>query len=183
MLTNCRPVPLQSTQAQSGPTISGANFPQLPSPPHSRQRISPAPHPRSQTSVATLVSQLLAQKTRIRATRAACLSVISKVLIQRIGSIARRHGWRVGRVRSIADETRHSCPALAGARPERGPVRMILANPALIVALRAMLHQRSSRNPLKNGCRTLPSADLARYSTSANSFGSTQMPLCAIRFA
>ncbi|SFV19474.1 Aldo/keto reductase family protein [Bradyrhizobium arachidis] len=44
-------------------------------------------------------------------------------------------------------------------------------------------NQRSSRIPLKKGCRTLPSADLARYSISASNFGSTQMPLCAIRFA
>src|SRR3954467_11135110 len=39
------------------------------------------------------------------------------------------------------------------------------------------LRQRSSRSPLKNGCRTLPSADFARYSISASSSGSTQMPL------
>jgi hypothetical protein len=37
--------------------------------------------------------------------------------------------------------------------------------------------------PLKNGCRTFPSADFARYSISARSFGSTQMPLCPIRRA
>jgi hypothetical protein len=43
------------------------------------------------------------------------------------------------------------------------------------------IHHRSSRRPLKNGWRTFPSADLARYSISASSFGSTQMPLCAIR--
>jgi hypothetical protein len=36
---------------------------------------------------------------------------------------------------------------------------------------------RSSRRPLNNGCRTLPSADLARYSISASNSGSTQMPL------
>jgi hypothetical protein len=30
---------------------------------------------------------------------------------------------------------------------------------------------------------TLPRADFARYSISANNFGSTQMPLSAIRFA
>lgn len=36
--------------------------------------------------------------------------------------------------------------------------------------------------PLKDGCRTLPSADLPRYSTSARSFGSTQKPLCDTRF-
>ena len=35
------------------------------------------------------------------------------------------------------------------------------------------LRYRSSRMPLKNGCRTLPSADLARYSISAESDGST----------
>ena len=39
---------------------------------------------------------------------------------------------------------------------------------------------RSPRKPLKNGWRTLPSADFARYSISANSSGSTQMPRCAI---
>jgi hypothetical protein len=38
------------------------------------------------------------------------------------------------------------------------------------------------RRPRKNGCRTFPLADFARYSISASSFGSTQMPLCAIRF-
>src|SRR5258708_23093118 len=37
--------------------------------------------------------------------------------------------------------------------------------------------------PLKNGCRTLPSADLARYSISASNDGSTQTPRCAIFFA
>jgi hypothetical protein len=35
---------------------------------------------------------------------------------------------------------------------------------------------RSSRSPLKNGCLSFPSADLARYSISASSTGSTQMP-------
>src|SRR3954447_20083195 len=40
---------------------------------------------------------------------------------------------------------------------------------------------RSSRSPLKTGCRTLPSADLARYSISASSSGSTQTPRCAMR--
>ena len=40
---------------------------------------------------------------------------------------------------------------------------------------------RSSRRPLKNGWRTFPAADLARYSISASNSGSTQMPLCAIR--
>lgn len=44
------------------------------------------------------------------------------------------------------------------------------------------IHHRSSRRPRWNGCRTFPSADFARYSVSASSFGSTQMPLCAIRF-
>lgn len=39
----------------------------------------------------------------------------------------------------------------------------------------------SSRTPLKNGCRTLPSADFVRYSISAFNSDSTQMPLCAIR--
>ena len=34
-----------------------------------------------------------------------------------------------------------------------------------------------SLTPLKNGWRTFPSADLARYSISAINFGSTQMPL------
>jgi hypothetical protein len=34
-------------------------------------------------------------------------------------------------------------------------------------------HHRSSRRPLKKGCRTLPSADFARYSISARCFGST----------
>src|ERR1700704_2832908 len=42
---------------------------------------------------------------------------------------------------------------------------------------------RSSRRPLKNGCRTFPSADFARYSISASSSGSTQIPLCAIFLA
>src|SRR6478735_4291637 len=42
-------------------------------------------------------------------------------------------------------------------------------------------HHKSSRKPLKKGCRTLPSADFARYSISASSSGSTQMPLCAMR--
>jgi hypothetical protein len=42
---------------------------------------------------------------------------------------------------------------------------------------------RFSRKPLKKGCRTLPSADMARYSISANNFGSTQMSLWPTRFA
>ncbi len=42
---------------------------------------------------------------------------------------------------------------------------------------------KSSRGPLKTGCRTLPSADFARYSISASSSGSTQMPRCAIFLA
>ena len=45
------------------------------------------------------------------------------------------------------------------------------------------VHYRSSRRALKNGCRTFPSADFARYSISASSFGSTQMPLWAMRLA
>jgi hypothetical protein len=47
----------------------------------------------------------------------------------------------------------------------------------------AHVHHRSSRMPLKNGCRTLPSADLARYSISASNDGSTQMPRCVIFLA
>jgi hypothetical protein len=43
--------------------------------------------------------------------------------------------------------------------------------------------QKSSRSPLNTGCRALPSADLALYSISAMSAGSTQMPRCAILFA
>ena len=42
---------------------------------------------------------------------------------------------------------------------------------------------KSSRMPLKKGWRTLPSADFARYSISASSDGSTQMPRCAIFLA
>jgi hypothetical protein len=45
------------------------------------------------------------------------------------------------------------------------------------------LVHRSSRMPLKNGWRTLPAADFARYSISASSDGSTQMPRCAIFLA
>jgi hypothetical protein len=45
------------------------------------------------------------------------------------------------------------------------------------------LGHKSSRSPLKNGCRTFPSADFARYSISASSSGSTQIALCAIFFA
>jgi hypothetical protein len=43
------------------------------------------------------------------------------------------------------------------------------------------IHHRSSRRPRKKGWRTFPSADFARYSISASSLGSTQMPLCAMR--
>src|SRR5712671_3468805 len=42
---------------------------------------------------------------------------------------------------------------------------------------------KSSRMPLKKGWRTLPSADFARYSISANSDGSTQIPRCPIFLA
>jgi hypothetical protein len=45
---------------------------------------------------------------------------------------------------------------------------------------RKRLDHRSSRMPLKNGWRTLPSADFARYSISASNDGSTQKPRCAI---
>lgn len=45
-----------------------------------------------------------------------------------------------------------------------------------------VIHHRSSRRPRKNRCLTFPSADFARYSISASSFGSTQMRLCTIRF-
>jgi hypothetical protein len=44
-------------------------------------------------------------------------------------------------------------------------------------------HHRSSRMPLKNGCRTFPSADFARYSISASNDGSAQTPRCAIFLA
>ncbi len=47
---------------------------------------------------------------------------------------------------------------------------------------------KSGRHPsqvlpqsLEEGCRTLPSADFARYSISVRSFGSTQIPLCKMR--
>jgi hypothetical protein len=40
-------------------------------------------------------------------------------------------------------------------------------------------HHRSSRRPLKNGCRTFPSTDFARYSISASNDGSTHMPRCS----
>src|SRR5204863_8929092 len=49
-----------------------------------------------------------------------------------------------------------------------------------MLAFVSEVHQRSSRMPLKNGWRTLPSADLVRYSISARSEGSTQTPRCAI---
>jgi hypothetical protein len=42
---------------------------------------------------------------------------------------------------------------------------------------------KSSPMPLKKGWRTLPSADFARYSISANSDGLTQTPRCAIFLA
>src|SRR6478736_5673463 len=42
-------------------------------------------------------------------------------------------------------------------------------------------HHKSSRKPLKKGCLTLPSADFARYSISASSSGSTQIPRWAMR--
>src|SRR5882724_6195764 len=42
---------------------------------------------------------------------------------------------------------------------------------------------RSSRMPLKKEWRTLPLADFARYSISASSDGSTQMPRWAIFLA
>jgi hypothetical protein len=47
------------------------------------------------------------------------------------------------------------------------------------LALLAFLNadHRSSRRPLKKGWRTFPAADLARYSISAFSSGSAQMPL------
>src|SRR5581483_7798906 len=45
------------------------------------------------------------------------------------------------------------------------------------------VHHKSSRRPRKKGWRTFPSADFARYSISARSLGSTQMPLCAMRVA
>src|ERR1700757_5108320 len=53
-----------------------------------------------------------------------------------------------------------------------------LFNPLPPPVKRVLGHQRSSRMPLKNGCRTLPSADFARYSISASKDGSTQIPRC-----
>jgi hypothetical protein len=48
--------------------------------------------------------------------------------------------------------------------------------------LRRTAGHKSSRRPLKTGWRTLPSADFARYSISANKVGSTQMPALRRRF-
>ena len=45
-----------------------------------------------------------------------------------------------------------------------------------------IIHHGSSRRPRKNGCRTFPLGRLRSISISANNFGSTQTPLCAIRF-
>lgn len=38
------------------------------------------------------------------------------------------------------------------------------------------VHHRSSRSPLKKGCRTFPSADFARYSISTNTLGPPRRP-------
>src|SRR2546423_9633327 len=51
-----------------------------------------------------------------------------------------------------------------------------------MLAFVSEVHQRSSRMPLKTGCRTLPSADFSRYSISASNSGSTHIPRCAIFF-
>jgi hypothetical protein len=84
--------------------------------------------------------------------------------------------WSAGSV------TPGSCTfAAAGWRTEPRHVGVVFADPAAVLATVAPLHYRSSRRPLKKGCRTLPSSDLARYSISAFSCGSTQMPLCAMR--
>lgn len=44
-------------------------------------------------------------------------------------------------------------------------------------------NHKSSRSPLKIGCRTLPSADFALYSISTSRWGSTQIPIWAMRLA
>ena|ERR1700722_14355667 len=97
--------------------------------------------------------------------------------------------YRSQSTRAAASFTFHDPPALRSETHDR-PVklggngqgtlqRLIRPLPDAVESI----HHRSSRKPLKNGCRTFPSADFALYSISANSFGSTQMPLWAIRFA
>jgi len=78
---------------------------------------------------------------------------------------------------ALRSET-HDRPVKLGGNGQGTLQRLIRPMPEAVVSI----YHRSSRNPLKNGCRTFPSADFARYSISANSFGSTQMPRCAMRF-
>ena len=67
----------------------------------------------------------------------------------------------------------------------KGPAFSALADVAQalfrwkILVIDDRFHHKSCRMPLKNGGRSLPSADFALYSISATSDGSTQMPLCA----
>ena len=53
-------------------------------------------------------------------------------------------------------------------RRARRAGRAAVLDPMAVLAASASLHHRSSRKPLKNGCRTLPSADFARYLVSAS---------------
>jgi hypothetical protein len=67
-----------------------------------------------------------------------------------------------------------------GRNCQSAPRRFLNPFPSAIEGV--LNHPRSTRRPLKKGWRTLPSADFARYSISASSSGSTQMPRCAIRY-
>src|SRR4051794_12792750 len=64
---------------------------------------------------------------------------------------------------------------------DRSPVPQRLFCP-LYPLVERLVHPKSSLNPLKNECRNFPSALFSRYSISASSSGSTQMPRCAMRF-
>jgi len=69
-------------------------------------------------------------------------------------------------------------PLLVGSRlyDAGGPAVFIRRGPFQCANQNKVLAQpiTSPRRPLKNGCRTFPSADFARYSISASSSGSTR---------
>src|ERR1700719_108584 len=66
---------------------------------------------------------------------------------------------------ALPSET-HDRPVKLGGNGQGTLQRLIRPLPEAVESI----HHRSSRKPLKNGCRTFPSADFALYSISANSF-------------
>src|SRR5438105_98185 len=87
----------------------------------------------------------------------------------------------LGAIAPFVRRQRHNRIADSGINRQHAINRLFRPFPPQIEGV--LVHYRSSRRPLKNGCRTFPSADFARYSISASNDGSTQIPRCAIFLA